>query len=205
MKIRGKNITLERALPWILVVCGAIALACALIIMYDKVELLKDPSFRPSCDLNPVVSCGSVMQSQQANVFGFPNPFVGIVGFSIVITTGIAILAGAAKLKRWYWLGLQAGTIFGVGFVHWLFYQSVYNINALCPYCMAVWAMTITIFWYVTLYNIHAGHIRLKGLLQQAASFARRYHLDILLFWFLLIAFFILKHFWYYYGEQLLG
>lgn len=202
MKLFGGTVTLQKAVPWILVICGSIGLLCSGIIMYDKVQLLIDPSFKPNCDLNPVVSCGSVMQSDQANAFGFPNPFIGLVGFAIVLTTGMALFAGA-KFKRWYWLGLQAGTIFGVSFVHWLFYQSVYNINALCPYCMVVWTVTITTFWYVTLYNIQAGHIRLKGWLEQVATFVRRHHLDILFFWLLLIAFFILKHFWYYYGERL--
>lgn len=202
MKLLNKNITLQKVLPWLLVICGIIGLACALIIMYDKVELLKNPAFKPNCDLNPIISCGSVMESKQANAFGFPNPFLGIVGFSVVITIGMAILAGATKLKRWFWLGLQAGTIFGVLFVHWLFFQSVYRINALCPYCMVVWVMTITLFWYVTHYNIQMGYIRLQGWARQAALFARRHHLDILLLWFLVIAFFILKHFWYYYGQH---
>jgi uncharacterized membrane protein len=201
MKLFKKNVTLQKAMPWILIICGTIGLLCALIILYDKIELLKDPNFKPACDLNPVVSCGSVMESEQANAFGFPNPFIGIVGFSIVVTTGMAILAGATKLKRWYWLGLQAGTIFGVAFIHWLFFQSVYRINALCPYCMVVWVMTITLFWYVTLYNIQTGVIKLKGLAQQIGFFARRHHLDILILWLLIIAALILKHFWYYYGK----
>jgi uncharacterized membrane protein len=203
MKIFQKNITLQKALPWLLVICGTIGLACALIIMYDKVELLKNPAFKPGCDLNPIISCGSVMESKQANAFGFPNPFIGIVGFSVVIATGMAILAGAAKLKRWYWLGLQAGTIFGVAFIHWLFFQSVYRIGALCPYCMVVWIMTITLFWYVTLHNVQTGVITLRGRMQQIGFFLRRHHLDILLLWLLVIAFFILKHFWYYYGEYI--
>jgi uncharacterized membrane protein len=203
MKIFGKTITLQKALPWLLVICGTIALASALIIMYDKVELLKNPAFRPNCDLNPVISCGSVMESKQANAFGFPNPFIGMVGFSVVIATGMAIFAGATKLKRWYWLGLEAGTIFGVGFIHWLFFQSVYRIHALCPYCMVVWIMTITLFWYVTLYNIQAGNIKLKGWLQKAGFWARRHHLDILVLWLMVIAALILKHFWYYYGHYL--
>lgn len=203
MRIWGRNLSLQKAMPWLLVVCGAIGLVCSLIIMYDKVALLKDPAFRPGCDLNPVVSCGSVMESWQANAFGFPNPFIGIAGFSVIVTTGMLLLAGAARLKRWYWLGLQGGVMFGVCFIHWLFFQSVYRINALCPYCMVVWIMTITLFWYVTLYNIQTGIIRLKGVLQQAAFFARRHHLDILLLWLLVIAALILKHFWYYYGPYL--
>lgn len=201
MQIFKKDISLAKALPWLLVIAGAIGLACSLIIMYDKVQLLTDPSFRPDCDLNPIISCGSVMESKQASAFGFPNPFIGMVGFSVVLTVGMAILAGAVKLKRWFWLGLQLGTLFGVLFIHWLFFQSVYRIGALCPYCMAVWAMTITLFWYVTLYNIQSGVIKLRGRLQKFGFFLRRHHVDILVLWFLVILGLILKHFWYYYGQ----
>jgi len=141
------------------------------------------------------------MRSDEASAFGFPNFFIGLVGFPIIATTGLVMLAGASKLKRWYWLGLEFGLLFGVAFVHWLFFQSVYGINALCPYCMVVWAITITLFWYITLYNIQLGHIQLRGWLQKVAFFARRHHFDILIFWFLLIAALILKHFWYYYGQ----
>jgi len=202
MIIFGKTLTLQKTLPWLLTVCGGIGLSAALFILYEKIELLKDPAFRPGCDLNPIISCGSVMESWQANAFGFPNPFIGIVGFSIVLATGVALLAGATKIKRWYWLGLQAGVIFGVLFIHWLFYQSVYHINALCPYCMVVWVMTITLFWYVTLHNIQTGVIKLTGRAQQAGFWLRRHHLDIWLFWLVAIAAAILQHFWYYYGRN---
>jgi uncharacterized membrane protein len=201
MKLFNKTIRLEKALPWILIICGTIGLICALIIMYEKVAIIQNPDYVPSCNLNPTVSCGSVMKSDQANAFGFPNPFLGMVGFPIVITTGVVLLAGAQKLKRWYWLGLQAGTIFGVLFIHWLFFQSVYRINALCPYCIVVWAMTMTLFWYVTLHNIQTGVITLSGRLRQAAYFMRRHHLDIAGVWILIIAGLILHHFWYYYGQ----
>lgn len=198
--MRFKNMTLAKALPWILVICGTIGLVCAFIISYEKIQLLIDPKFVPDCNLNPVISCGSVMESDQANAFGFPNPFIGLMAFPLVIATGMAMLAGA-KLKRWWWVGLQLGTIFGLGFVHWLFFQSTYRINALCPYCITVWIVTITTFWYVLLYNLRAGHIALPARCKPVADFLQRHHLDILVLWFLIIAGFILKHFWYYYGH----
>ena len=203
MKILGKAVTLKEALPWLLVIAGTIGVVCSGIITYDKIQILQDPSFRPGCDLNPVVSCGSVMDSDQASAFGFPNTFIGLAGFAILATTGAAMLAGAT-FKRWYWLGMQFGLLFGLAFVHWLFYESVYRIGALCPYCMVVWVVTITTFWYVTLYNIQVGHIKLKSGLRQAALFVRRHHLDILVLWLLVIAALILKHFWYYYGDKIL-
>lgn len=189
-------------LPYILVGAGIIGFICAAVIMFDKVQLLKNPRYVPSCNLNPVISCGSVMQSKQANAFGFPNPFIGLGGFPIVLTVGMAVLAGA-KFKRWFWLGLQAGTIFGLGFVHWLFFESVYRIHALCPWCMGVWAITITSFWYVTLYNLQSGNFGKTAQKHPLTQFASRHHLDILFLWFVIIAGLILKHFWYYYGKNL--
>lgn len=193
---------LDKILPWLLIVCGTIGLLAAAIIMIDKVALLKDPNRTFLCDLNPVISCGSIMSSNQSHAFGFPNPIIGLAAFPVLIVTGVAVLAGA-QLKRWYWVGLQLGTIFGIGFVHWLFFQSVYHINALCPYCMIVWVVTITSFWYVLLYNLEKGHIKLPANLKPPGQFARKHHLDILLFWFLVIAGLILYHFWYYYGPLL--
>lgn len=194
-----KKLTLERVLPWLLIICGTIGLMAAFIITVEKIELLKDPSFVPSCNLNPVISCGSVMASPQANAFGFPNPLIGLMAFPVVIATGVVMLTGF-KPKRWYMLGLQAGTVFGIAFVHWLFFQSTYRIGALCPYCIAVWIITITTFWYTLLYNIRAKHIVLKGKLKTVGTWLQKHHLDILIFWFLVITVLILKHFWYYYG-----
>src|SRR3546814_12490875 len=105
------------------------------------------------------MSCGSVMSTAQAELFGFPNPLLGIVGFTVVVVTG-AVLLGGARLPRWYWLGLQVGVTFGMGFVAWLIFQSVYRIGALCPYCMVVWAVMPLIFWFVTQRKVRCGVFR---------------------------------------------
>ncbi len=161
---------------------------------------LRNPSFQPNCDLNPIISCGSVMKSDQSDVFGFTNPFLGLAAFPVLITVGVAMLAGGV-FKRWFWLAVQAGALFGLFFVHWLFFQSVYRIGTLCPFCMVVWVITITIFWYLLLFNIEQGHIGLRGKLASAGVFARKHHLDILALWLVIIAVLILQHFWYYFGS----
>lgn len=197
-----KNWTVKKVLPYILIMGGVIGYACAFIIMFDKIRILDNPHYVPSCNLNPIISCGSVMQSKQATAFGFPNPFIGLGAFPVVAVIGVALLAGA-KFKRWFWLGLNAGLVFALGFVHWLFFESVYRIHALCPWCMIIWVVSITMFWYVTLYNIDQKFIKLpRDKAQQAFGWVRRHHLDLLILWFLIIAGFILKHFWYYYGRH---
>jgi uncharacterized membrane protein len=197
-----KTWTLERALPWILIIGGVIGLAASFIITVEKIHLLQNPAYVPSCDLNPVISCGSVMSSKQSSAFGFTNTIIGLAAFPVLITTGVVMLAGA-KLKRWYMLGLLGGAIFGLLFIHWLFFQSVYRIGSLCPYCMVVWVVTITTFWYTLLYNLRLKYLKLPARLSGVGALLQKHHLDILVAWLLIIAFLILKHFWYYYGPAL--
>ncbi|MFC8850080.1 MULTISPECIES: vitamin K epoxide reductase family protein [unclassified Micromonospora] len=185
--------------PWILAVGGGIGLLAALTLTIEKVNLLTDPAYRPSCSINPILSCGSVMVTPQASAFGFPNPLIGIVGFSVVTTVGVLLLARVG-LPRWCWLGLQLGATFGVLFVHWLIYQSVYRIGALCPYCMVVWVVTIAIFWYVTLYNLHRRHLPAPA----ASTVLVRLHTVGLAVWYLVIAVLIGIEFWFYWRTLLM-
>lgn len=186
-------------MPYILIVGGCLGLLSAVILMIDKVHLLKNPDALLGCDINPVVACGSVIATHQASAFGFPNPIIGIAGFAIVITIGMALLAGA-QFKRWFWQGLQAGVIFGIGFVGWLQFQSIYRIGALCPYCMVVWSVMIPIFWYITLYNLRQGHIPTPKPLKAFVAFLQHHHGDIVLIWYLIIIGLILHRFWYYWS-----
>ena len=133
---------------WVLF-AGVIGLAAATALTVEKIELLINPSYRPSCSFNPVLSCGSVMITPQASAFGFPNSLIGIVAFTVVLVTGVLAVA-RVELPRWFWIGLATGTLLGVVFVHWLIYQSIYYIEALCPYCMVVWAVTIPLLVVVS-------------------------------------------------------
>ncbi|WP_328945638.1 vitamin K epoxide reductase family protein [Streptomyces sp. NBC_00250] len=148
----------SRAFAWLLVITGAAGVLAAWVITIDKFKLLEDPNFVPGCSLNPIVSCGNIMKSEQASVFGFPNPMLGLVTYAMVIAIGVALLAGA-RYRTWYWLGLNAGTLFGVGFCTWLMYQSLYEINSLCLWCCLAWVATIVMFWYVTSHNVRNGVI----------------------------------------------
>jgi uncharacterized membrane protein len=38
----------------------------------------------PSCSINPILSCGSVMTTPEAEAFGIPNLLIGIAGFAVV-------------------------------------------------------------------------------------------------------------------------
>lgn len=180
-----------------LILVSAIGLVASFILTIEKFQLLKDPKVQLSCNFNPVVSCGSVISSPQAEAFGFANPLIGLVGFAVIITIGVGMIAGA-KYKRWFWLGLQAGTIFGVLFSTWLFYQSLYVIKALCPFCIVVWAVVIALFVYVTRYNLLEGNIKVKKSFQALSRWFCESAWFIVALWYLAIFVAILNRFWYY-------
>ena len=121
----------------LLIAAGTIGLAAAVVLLVEKIALIADPTYVPSCSINPVLSCGSVMNTDQAAAFGFPNPILGVAGFTALLTIGVVLLTRAA-LPGWFWWGIQAGTTLGVVFVHWLAFQTLYEINALCPWCLLV-------------------------------------------------------------------
>ena len=146
---------------WATTLFGVIGLFMSGLIMYDKIKLMEDPDFSPACTINDVVSCTDVMNSGQASAFGIPNPFIGLVGFSVVICIGVALLAGA-RFRAWFLYGFLAGLAFAVGFVHWLAYEALYDIQALCPYCMVVWAVVLPLF-ITTVVGIGRARARDRG------------------------------------------
>lgn len=184
---------------WLLLVAGAVGLLASFVLAVEKYAVLADPGYVPTCSLNPVISCGTVMSSPQAELLGFPNPLLGIAGFSVLVTCAVAMLAGA-RPPAWFWWGLQAGVTAGVALVHWLIYTSLYRLGALCPYCMAVWVVTIVAFWYVSLHNLRASTDRLPARARGAVSVLHRHHGVVLTVWFLLVATAITERFWLYWS-----
>jgi uncharacterized membrane protein len=177
---------------WILI-AGVAGLAAALTLTIEKIEILINPGYVPSCSINPVLSCGSVMITPQASVFGFPNPLIGIVSFTIVVVTGVLAVA-KVTLPRWYWAGLAAGTLLGVAFIHWLIFQSLYRIGALCPYCMVVWAVTIPLLVVVSSIALQPA----SGNAVARVLYTWRWSLVAL--WFTTVILLILVRFWDYWS-----
>jgi uncharacterized membrane protein len=153
-----------RQTAWILVVGGLIGIAASIELIIQKIAVLSNPNFVPNCDINPILSCGSVINTAQASLFGFPNPVLGVIGFTTVIMFGALLFAGV-ELPKSMWLGLNFGALAGMFLVIWLVGQSLYVIGALCPWCMVVWAITIPIFWQVTTDNLASKSLSFgKGL-----------------------------------------
>jgi uncharacterized membrane protein len=190
---RAAGVQVRPASAWWVLIAGVAGLASALTLTVEKITMLSNPSYVPSCSINPVLSCGSVMVTPQASAFGFPNPLIGIVGFTVVVVTGV-LAVGRIPLPRWYWLGLAGGTALGVVFVHWLIFQSLYRIGALCPYCMVVWSVTIPLLVVVS-------SIALQPLGGQAvARVLYSWRWSLVALWFAALILLIIVRFWYYWS-----
>ena len=141
-----------------LIIAGLIALAAAFALTLDKIHLLEDPNAQLSCSFSVLIGCASNLSSPQGAILGFPNPLIGLAAWSVVITIGVAILAGA-RFARWFWVGLNVGMLGAITFVIWLIGQSIFVLDVLCPWCMVTWAVTIPAFLAVTLYNVTVGNL----------------------------------------------
>lgn len=199
---KKRELTLQKALPYIIIFCGILGFIAAFTLTYDKIQVLKNPNYDPNCNINPVLSCGSIMKTEQASLLGVPNTIFGIAGFSVLITIGIMMLAGA-KFAKWFWLGLQAGVTVGFIFFIYLFFQGVYRIGAICPWCFVVWMIMIPLFLYVSLYNLREKNITLPKSFDKPVAFVQRYHGDILAGMYLIIFLLLLTRFWYYWKTLL--
>ncbi|GAA1348182.1 vitamin K epoxide reductase family protein [Falsarthrobacter nasiphocae] len=148
----------DRAFAWTLLVTSVGAWIASAILVAERLHLYKDPGYVTSCDINPWLSCGTVMKSWQAALFGFPNPLIGIVGFAIVVTIAMSMLAGA-RFRRWFWVCLQIGLFLALAFLGFLYYSAVFVIGALCIYCMIVWFFALPMFFATLKRNLVTGTI----------------------------------------------
>ncbi|GAA4465242.1 vitamin K epoxide reductase family protein [Phytohabitans houttuyneae] len=156
---------LRHANGWIfgtMLLSACLSLAASFVLSIDALRLVEDPNVDLSCNINAVISCGTVASSWQAQLFGFPNAFLGLVAEPVVITIAVASLGGV-RFPRWFMLAAQAVYTLGFAFAYWLFYQAMFDIGALCPWCLLVTVSTTLVFATLTHVNIRDGNLFLPA------------------------------------------
>jgi|SRR5215213_9028021 len=154
---------LQRSNRWIfgvLLLCAIAGLASSFSLSVEKLRLLQDPAATLSCSFNAVLNCASVMKTPQAIVFGFPNSFIGLMEYPVVITLAVAGLAGV-RFPRMFMLVAQVWFGLGLIFAYWLFFQSIYVIQILCPWCLVVTLATTLLFETLLRYNLRENNLSL--------------------------------------------
>ena len=183
---------------WWVLIAGVIGLVSSMTLTVEKIDILANPAYIPSCNINPILSCGSVMVTPQASALGFPNPLLGIMAFTVVVVAGVLAVA-KVPLPQWFWIGTTVGLLVGAVFVHWLIFQSLYRIGALCPYCMVVWVVTITLLVVVS-------SIVLRPALADSNALVRvlfQWRWSITALWFTAVFLLIMVRFWDYWSTLL--
>ena len=158
---------------------ACLSLTASFVLSIDAIRLAADPDVSLSCNINSVISCGTVGTSWQAHLFGFPNAFLGLLAEPVVITIAVASLGGV-RFPRWFMFSAQIVYTIGVIFAYWLFYQAMFNIGALCPWCLLVTASTTLVFSTLTHVNIRDGNLFLPPRVQTALRNAVAADLDAL-------------------------
>jgi uncharacterized membrane protein len=158
-----------RSLALLLVVTGVVGWIGSFVLVLERLHLLERPGASLSCDVNPFISCATVIESAQGSLLGFPNPLIGVAAFVVPVVVGMALVAGA-RFARWFWTLFALGTLAGWLFVTWLQVQSIAVIGALCPYCMLVWSAMIPLWWGTLVATARAGLLPLPAALRRAAD-----------------------------------
>lgn len=143
-----------------MLVSSLLSLGASLVLSVEAWLLAQDPDAVFSCDISSTISCGTVAESWQATLLGFPNAFLGLIFEPIVITIAIASLGGV-RFPRWFMLCAHGLYTIAIAFAYWLFLQAYFVIGALCPWCLLVTAATTLVFASITRVNILDGNLRL--------------------------------------------
>ncbi|WP_403024479.1 vitamin K epoxide reductase family protein [Salinibacterium sp. GXW1014] len=133
----------------LLVVAGGVGLLAAWALTADKVVTLTQPEAPLECNFSLLVQCGANLESWQGSLLGFPNPLLGLVGWSAVIAVGVCLFFGI-RIADWLWVAFAVGVAAAMAFVLWLIGQSISVLGTLCPWCMVTWSVTIPVFWWVS-------------------------------------------------------
>ncbi|GIG22266.1 membrane protein [Cellulomonas chitinilytica] len=139
-------------------ISGVIGLYTSFVLSIEAIALAKDPESTFGCDLNSVISCAEVASRWQAQLFGWPNAFLGIAAEAVVITVAVAMIGGVT-FPRWFMLAAETIYTAGLIFALWLFYEAWAVIGALCPWCLLI-TLTTTVVWAgLTRICIRDGHL----------------------------------------------
>src|SRR3989338_3459160 len=82
---------MKKTYPYMLIIGSLIGLLASFFLMLDTITLIKNPTAEIPCNLNPFISCGNAILSEQGQVFGFPNPILGLISFSLLFGLGLAL------------------------------------------------------------------------------------------------------------------
>ena len=107
----------------------------AFIISIERYLMLINPLYIPGCSINPWIDCGKVMNSTYATMFGFPNSWIGLIGWPMAWITVLYLLTHKEVSKTFLKTAMFI-TIPAVIISYIWTYIAFFQIGAVCPWCI---------------------------------------------------------------------
>lgn len=156
-----------------LLLFATLSLVASFVLSHDALKLAADPDVDLACSISVFIDCAKVGTTWQAEIFGFPNAFLGLITEPVLMTIAVAGLAGS-RFPRWLMFATNCGALGGVVFAYWMLYQSTFVIGALCPWCLVVTVSTTFVFVAITHWNLLENNLYLSWATHaKAMAFAR--------------------------------
>ena len=185
--------------PWVLVGGSFVGLVASVWQAAERVQMLKNPGGVLSCNLNPVIDCGTVLSNRWAALFGFPNAFIGIAMFAMLLMAGV-LLASGGKPSRFFSHFLTGVSIVLILFSFWFFGMSLYVIGKVCLFCIFIWLASVPIFWYGLLNYWWTMSVK-RAWVQRMQRFGEQHHIEILVtVYAVMLLLYLLRFRTYYFG-----
>lgn len=127
--------TIYRPQTWVILLFCILGFIAAFMISYEKFLILSNPLYVPSCSLNAWIDCGKVMNSSYATMFGFPNSWLGLMGWPMAFLTVLYILTHQ-QLSRIF-MNIALGITVPAVILSYIWtYIAFFEIQAVCPWCI---------------------------------------------------------------------
>ncbi len=178
----------------ILLVASLIGLLASFALLHETFAVLKNPTYNPSCNISPIVSCSSVMLEPESEILGLPFAAFGAAGFGALLAFSVLVLAGT-KFREWIWWGGIAAAGAGLLGTLYLYLLSLFNFGTVCPWCFTTWITTIAVFWALVTHVLAAKRITVNRRYKKLASWWVTYAPMILAAWYVLLLFSIFVRF----------
>ena len=108
----------------VMLAASAAALIVSFVLSADTLKLARNPGQQLGCD----VKFGGL---------SYPNAFFGIAAESVFVTIAVIGLA-RVTVPRWFTTCTWLGGLAALAYSYWLTSQSLFVIQALCPWCLAL-------------------------------------------------------------------
>lgn len=118
----------------LVLIFSILGLFASFTLSYDSYLISLKPETTLPCNINSTFNCTSVMNSEYAHTFGFPNPWIGMIGYTAMSIFAIYGILGMSK-KIVYDI-FTVGSLVSTIFSWYLMYISKTVLEIYCIYCI---------------------------------------------------------------------